>query len=169
MVLILISWVKFVDGLKASCKFKPYVFSEIFTALQTEKIDLAIAAIIITHEREQEFLFSIPYLQSLAQFISTQQSNINNPQDIRNKRVGVRRGTPFEALTRKMYNNQITISTLQQVPELLDALNQKKIDVAITNSATAKYWCSNNSNIYKLIGSSIPIGTGYGIMANTVS
>jgi arginine transport system substrate-binding protein len=34
------------------------------------------------------------------------------------------------------------------------------------DSEAAKNWSSNNTDIYKLIGSPVSVGVGYGIMAN---
>lgn len=152
--------------LKLQCQLTPLVFNDLFTALATHKIDLAIGAIVITESEEKQFLFSLPYLESNAQFITKQLSSIKKSQDILNKKVGVRRGTPFKNLALTLYHNQITIREFAEIDDLLNALSTDAIDVILTNAAAAKYWYSNNSNNYKLIGSQIPTGHGYGIMAN---
>jgi arginine transport system substrate-binding protein len=152
--------------IKVSCTFTPLVFSDLFTQMKAGKIDLAIAAIIINDFQEEDFLFSLPYLQSNGEFIALLSSPINKPSDIINKRVGVRRGTPFKNLALTMYKNQIEIVEAQDMGTLLGKLNDKDIDVALINAAAAKYWYANNSEIYKLIGTQIPTGEGYGIMAN---
>ncbi|HBC0466374.1 TPA: transporter substrate-binding domain-containing protein [Legionella pneumophila subsp. fraseri] len=39
-------------------------FDTLFSELANDKIDLAIAVITITNERQQQYLFSLPYLPS---------------------------------------------------------------------------------------------------------
>lgn len=152
--------------IKAPCTYKTLIFNEIFTELMSNKIDIAIAAIIITEDRSLYFLFSIPYLESNAQFITQKQSPINTPEDIKNKRIGIRQGTPFATVAHKIYGNQVSIIEFDEVSDLYDALKQDKIDVILTNDASARYWYANNSDLYKLIGTQIPTGEGYGIIAN---
>ena len=142
------------------------VFNSLFTELEKGHIDLAIAAIIITPSRQEQFLFSLPYLESNAQFMSQQQSTINAPNDIINKNVGARLGTPFGELALKMYRDKINIVNVPDVPELMDGLNDKSIDVVLMDAEAAKHWFLNNSTLYKLIGDPIPVGGGYGIMTN---
>ena len=148
------------------CKFTPVKFNDLFPQIKTGKIDLAIAAIIITANRQQDFLFSLPYLESNAQFMTIQQSSINKPEDIEQKRVGTRLGTPFEQLALKVYKDQIKSVEFTDIAELLDSLTNKTSDVVLMDAQAAKNWYANNSNLYKLIGSDIPVGNGYGIMAN---
>jgi ABC-type amino acid transport substrate-binding protein len=154
------------ERLKIECKFTPVVFNDLFTELAANKIDLASAAIIITPNRQQQFLFSLPYLKSTAQFLVKQESPLSSPENIPNKRVGTRLGTPFADLARNLYQDKITIVEFPDIPELLNGLNNNKVDTILMDAEAAKNWVSNNDNLYKLIGTPIPIGTGYGIMAN---
>lgn len=152
--------------IKTHCQFTPITFNNLFTELAAGKIDLAIAAIIITDFRQQQFLFSLPYLESNAQFLTRKDSSISKPEDIANKKIGVRLGTPFKKLAHTLYKDQITIVEFSGMSDLLNALNNNTVDIVLTNTAAAKYWFANNSDTYKLIGTEIPTGEGYGIMAN---
>jgi len=152
--------------LKVECKFKPVLFNDLFTAVAANKIDLAIAAIIITPYRQQQFLFSLPYLESNAQFLAKQNSQLTSPESIENKIVGTRLGTPFADFAREIYKNKITIIEYPDIAELLNGLNNDKVDAILMDAEAAKNWVSNNSDLYKLIGTQMPIGNGYGIMAN---
>lgn len=152
--------------LKMECKFKPILFNNLFTAIAANKIDLAIAAIIITPYRQQQFLFSLPYLESNAQFLTKRESKLNNPLGIENKTIGTRLGTPFADLAREVYKNKINIIEYPDIAELLNGLNNNKVDAVLMDAEAAKNWVSNNSDLYKLIGTQMPIGNGYGIMAN---
>lgn len=150
--------------LKVECKFKPILFNNLFTAVAANKIDLAIAAIIITPYRQQEFLFSLPYLESNAQFLTRKESQLDIPQSIETKTIGTRLGTPFADLAQEIYKNKITIIQYPDIAELLNGLNNNKVDAILMDAEAAKNWVSNNSDLYKLIGTQVPIGNGYGIM-----
>lgn len=69
------------------CIFKPLTFHQLPLMLNSGDIDVAIGSIIITPEREQNFLFSLPYKASDLQFIVLANSNFNKPEDLREKRI----------------------------------------------------------------------------------
>lgn len=153
------------------CTFKAVIVSTIPEELMTKKIDLAVAGIIIPSTPEPGFIFSLPYLASDTQFIALKESKINMPADMKGKSVGVRRGTTmggnlFRHFIEKIYGENIRIQDYATLNDLMTGLNNKQIDAAFINSAGANYWLMNGSGIYKLIGSRIPIGNGYSVMAN---
>ncbi|WP_133131148.1 transporter substrate-binding domain-containing protein [Legionella yabuuchiae] len=39
------------------------------------------------------------------------------------------------------------------------------IDTIILDNEAAKYWASYNAELYQLIGTKLPVGKGYGMMA----
>ncbi|KGP62751.1 ABC transporter substrate-binding protein [Legionella norrlandica] len=151
--------------LKAKCTFKAYIFDELFPALKGRKVDVVIASMIITDERRQNFIFSLPYLESNSQYITNFNSKINTLDDLYNKKIGVRKGTPYgkQVLSEKRNNNIIIYSLIQ---DMLDGLNANQVDASLMDYEAAKYWIASEPNGYKLIGDKIPIGDGYAIMAN---
>ncbi|MCW8485108.1 transporter substrate-binding domain-containing protein [Fluoribacter dumoffii] len=84
--------------IKAQCQFKPMLFNTLFTDLNAGKIDLAIAAITITKERQQAFLFSLPYLASEARFVTTKNNSIKALKNLNNKTIGIIKGSLFKQL-----------------------------------------------------------------------
>lgn len=157
--------------IKVSCQFKAVIVSTIPQQLLSRKIDLAIAAIIIPPAPISGYIFSVPYLTSNTQFIAEKESNIDTPDEIKNKRVGVRKGVLYggsylKNFVLRLYDNQVRVSEYPTMNDLMAALSNKMIDVAFVNAVAADYWFINGSNLYKLIGSRIPFGNGYGIMAN---
>lgn len=156
--------------INAQCQYKSMIVSNIATELSSTNMNLAIAAIIIPSEKSDTFTFSIPYLPSNARFMTNNQSTINSPLDIKNKRVGVRKGTLFggtlfEKIALNIYNQQIKVTEYADMNDLLDGLQNNNVDVVFSNAATIDYWALNNENSFKLIGAKIPVGNGYGIMA----
>ena len=152
--------------LKVTCIYKPLLFPDLFSELRAGKINLAIGSIIITDIKQENFIFSLPYLESNGQFIALADSSINTPDEIAYKRVGMRRGRLFQDMVRKIYKGHVEITNYNDFNDLLTALNNKTVDIAFMNAANARYWFANDSAEYKLIGSMVPTGGGYGIMAN---
>lgn len=156
--------------MKETCEFKGLVVSAIPDALLSKTIDLALAGIVIPQTSEAGFIFSLPYLASDTQLIALQSSGINTPADIKGKTVGLRRGVIaggnlLKNLTLRLYHGNVQVQDFKTNDELLAALNNQSIDVAFMNAVAADYWLVNSAGAYKRIGSRIPIGNGYGVMA----
>ncbi len=151
--------------LNAECQFKPFDFDELFPVLEEKKVDLIIASIIITSSRKEHFAFSLPYLESNAQYITNSDSTINTLSDIHNKKVGARKGTPYGQLA-KIVSKDNDIIFFDSSEDMFIGLQNNKFDVAIMDYEAAKNWCATNPGMYKLIGGKIPIGQGYAIMLN---
>lgn len=152
--------------ISATCVLKPIPeFEATIDALENGEIDLMIGDITITPEREQEFLFSLPYLASYAQFISLASSPVNSLANLHGKTVGCERATLFPSLTNNILAGNVSIKTYVEIPAMLTALGNNEIDALVTDEQTADYWYANNLDTYKLIGKAIPLGLGYGIAA----
>lgn len=153
------------NRLKETCTYKALTFEQIFDELQSGEINLAIAAISITPERELEFIFSLPYMVSRAQLLANAQTKVQNIKDIQGKKVGVEAGTVFDKVAQEKLGNAI-IAPYNTQSDLLQALANNSLELVLLDEATANYLVDNNDGLFKLIGSSITVGQGYGIMAN---
>ncbi len=152
--------------MRVTCSFKPLLLDELFKAVQAKKISLAIGAIVITEERQASFLFSLPYLASKGQFITQRSNNINSIPEICKKRIGVVEGSIYKVTAVRLCSGIPQIIGFPQALDAYKAMENGYIDALITDEKSARYWDVNNENLYKLVGSSIPEGMGYGIMAN---
>lgn len=155
--------------MRADCHFKGLPFTELFPKILTNELDLAIGAISITPDRQENFLFSLPYLASSGQYLAKHNSPIDSIEEIRNKRVGVEQGTIFKEIILEKFNQEIQVIEFHDLYMVFQALVNNDIDVLIADEEAVKYWTANNSQQFKLVGQAIPIGTGYGIMANKLS
>ena len=147
------------------CKYKPFYFKQLMIEVQSGTIDLAIAGITITNNRRLSYLFSLPYLKSNAQLLTTSTSNINAPKDINGKRLGFEAGTLFKKLVQQKYNN-MTIIEYKTQTDLFQGIANNEVDIIILDEISATFWVTNNNSQLKLVDDSIPVGEGYGIMAN---
>lgn len=152
--------------LQYDCQFKAMQFTELFPSLSANKIDLAMAAITITPERSASFLFSMPYLGSSAQFLAKSSSGINSLAEVKGKRVGIELGTIFTSVANEHFKDLVTLVSYKNQQDMMQALENDKVDLVLWDSATSIYWAANNNNLFKLVGPPIPMGYGYGIMAN---
>lgn len=154
--------------IQASCQFSNMTFEQLFSRLDNDNIDLAIGAISITNLRQKSYLFSLPYLVSSGQFVTKKTTTIHSLQDIQGKKIGVVKGTVFAELIQGMFSQAISIDEFDAVADLLEALADDDVDIIMLDSGTSDYWVANN-NDYQVVGKHIPVGTGYGIMANKKS
>ena len=127
----------------ATCDFKPVTVSELSDQLISGKIDLAIASIIIPTTSTDGLIFSLPYLPSKAQFIVKIDSSINRLNQLKNKKVGVRRGTLFggtffEQIILDMFNSELKVLEYPNMGELMLAVEQQDVDAAFSNEAAVK-------------------------------
>lgn len=150
--------------IKAQCQLKPMLFDELFTELKASKIDLGIAAITITNERQKTFLFSLPYLASAARFMTTKNDSITSLEQLNNRSIGIIRGSLFKKhITQKFKTN--TVREYPSTNQLITALNQQEVDALLMDDFSADYWIANNNTLLKGLGKPFSVGIGYGIMA----
>ena len=158
--------------INAQCQFKPIVVSDALQLFADDKVDLVIAGIIAPPANTPDaanFVFSMPYLPSSAQFLVTADSKIQTIQEIRNKNVGVRLGLLFgrdlfKDYVMALYNNQLSVKSYLEMCDLVDALQHHVVDAIFSNKMAIKYWYSNNKDQFRLVGDPFPIGNGYTIM-----
>ena len=120
-------------------------------ALNNEEVDIIIAAITITNEREEQVSFSNPYLNA-GQVIITNESNqeINIPDDLKDKKVGVQNGTTSEEEALK-YTNETNVIKYNDYTEAVTDLEAGIIDAIIIDRPAGIVFTKDNSNI-KIVG-----------------
>ncbi|WP_133127065.1 transporter substrate-binding domain-containing protein [Legionella nagasakiensis] len=151
--------------IQSQCDFKSFDFHQFPNLINSGKIDLGIAMIIITPEREKQFAISLPYLDSYQQFMTLAHSNYRSIGELTGKRIGVYKGSPTKAWALNFFKGQIKIVSYPHSTALLNALDKKEVDAIITGHYSAVFWQGNAGGKYKFIGGKTPIGEGYGIIA----
>ncbi|KTD11771.1 arginine ABC transporter substrate-binding protein [Legionella gratiana] len=151
--------------INATCVYEPMTFEAIMKAVAEGTVDLGIDGFFITEERLAYYLFSLPYLQTQAQLLTTIDSNINNTNINTGKRIGVEAGTVFKSILEKKYDNIEVVSYDNQQNMLRDLADQE-VDLIMLDFIGATYWVHNNPDNFKLVDKAIPFGMGYGILAN---
>ncbi|PWY56176.1 arginine ABC transporter substrate-binding protein [Legionella qingyii] len=147
------------------CHFTNITFKDLFNEVENGQIDLAIGAIAITPDREKSVLFSMPYLIGGGQYVTKVSSSVKAINDIQGKTVGIEKGTIFKAWVASQFGDTAQVQEYNTVDDVLQALNNGDVDVALFDSDIVEYWVANSSDQLRAVGA--PMGTGYGIMANT--
>ena len=157
--------------IQENCEFKPVLISKLGDKIVQGKADLAISAIIIPSVPLNNLIFSLPYLPSNGQVMVRADSNIKDFKDLLHKKIGVRHGTLFfggslfKDHILSVYGDKIDIIEYSTIDDLLYALSNEDVDAIFSNEKNIQFWYMNNKELYRLVGSKIPIGDGYGIMA----
>ena len=106
-------------------------FDDLLDAVEDGTVDISIAALTITIERSEQVLFSNAYLNA-GQIIIVNESNddINSPEDLDNKTVGVQIGTTSEDEALK-YTNASKVIAYEDYTEALEDILAGEIDAIV--------------------------------------
>jgi putative amino-acid transport system substrate-binding protein len=122
-------------GLKANkdVEYIPYKkFDDVYKALGNKDIDIIIDDLWTTPARKKQYDFSIPYLYTSGIAMSFKKENGNTYKDekvLEGKRIGVLANVPYKDWLPE-YKYQ-SITTYKDMDDLIDAVINGKIDVAI--------------------------------------
>ncbi|MCC5013806.1 MULTISPECIES: transporter substrate-binding domain-containing protein [unclassified Legionella] len=142
---------------------------QLYQALEEGKIDLAIAGITISQARQNNFVFTLPYMLNKSQFLTLKSNNINSINELKGTTVGVIRdqlsgGVLYNYLLNH-YQKQFKINQYGNVEELLASLNNKTLSAVFLYRSDVNYWNQNGGDSFKPLGSVITLGEGLAIMA----
>ena len=113
-------------------------FDGLIPALQTKKVDIVIAGMSVTPEREKAVNFSIPYLTSNVAIVINSKNPIKDMNDLSGKSYGVELGTTKEASARKIDGAEVV--PFSSTTGALVALKSGKIDgMVLDESVSSKY------------------------------
>ena len=119
------------DDLGVELEIMDMPFDDLLDAVDAGTIDIAIAALTITIERSEQVLFSNAYLNA-GQIIIVNDLNgdINKPEDLDNKTVGVQNGTTSQDEALK-YTNESKVITYDDYTEALEDILLGNIDAIV--------------------------------------
>ena len=120
-------------------------FDSIITSVTTGKADLGAAGITVTEDRLQNVNFSTPYATAAQVIIVPADSDIQTPDDLAGKTVGVQLGT-----TGDIYADDIEDATVERYNkgyEAVQALLQGKIDAVMIDNQPAKVYVEKNPDL----------------------
>jgi len=114
-------------------------FDSLIPALQAGKVDVVIAGMTITPEREKVVDFSIPYWTADQAVVVRKDSNIqiNSIKDLYGKTIGVETGTTGAIYIKNHVGKNATIKEYSTYVAALEALLNGQVDVIVLDSPVA--------------------------------
>lgn len=151
------------------CQLSLMPFEQLFLALDTGQIDVAIGGIVISPARMQHYIFTMPYMLSRGQFVVLKDSTVSSLLDLQGQKVGViaaeQNGGVFYQYLQTNYPNQFQVKQYANLSDIFSALANREIAAVFTHESTAIYWELNGGNLLRSLGKPAVIGEGMGIMA----
>lgn len=132
-------------------KFQPIDWNTKEAELKTGKIDLIWNGLSITEERKKEILFSTPYLKN-RQVIVTNNENINSINDLKNKKVGVQKGSAASAaVSSHEIAKDIDLIDPSTYTLVLQELKNKTVDAIVIDEVMIRYLMEKDNLNYKIL------------------
>lgn len=119
-------------------------FDSLIPAIQSDRIDAAIAGMTITEEKKQKVDFSEPYYNAKQVMVVKEDSAISKAADMADKRIAVIKGYTGESCIKEMDYNY---NSFQKGTEAIMELINDKCDVVVIDSATAKKYVADNKGL----------------------
>ena len=116
-------------------------FDALLPALESGRIDLAIAAMTITEERLENALFSAPYFNASQKIIVKADSDIATFADLNGKKIGVQMGTTGDLYV----TENLADASVERYNKALDAvidLVAGRLDAVVTDAEPAKVYAA---------------------------
>jgi arginine transport system substrate-binding protein len=150
--------------IQAECSFTNQAFDSLIPSLKFKRFDAVISGMDITPEREKQVLFTKPYYDNSALFI-TQKGKVADVAALKGKRVGVQNGTTHQKyLTDK--RPEITTVPYDSYQNAILDLKNGRVDAVFGDSAVVNDWLKQNAELATL-GEKVTdkgyFGTGLGI------
>ncbi|AHG65724.1 transporter substrate-binding domain-containing protein [Advenella mimigardefordensis] len=123
----------------------PMDFSNIFANLTAGKVDMAIAGITITQDRERSMDFSDPYFRSdISLVVANDNTAIDRFADLAGKRVGVKRGTDAADYVNRL-QPPATVTYFQNMDAGFPYLEVAagRLDALVHDTANVRYYSQN--------------------------
>lgn len=131
---------KIADHLGVKLKVQNMEFASLFSELQNHKIDMALAGITKTKQREKAVDFSKPYYKSKDVLLvkKGQQNQYTKPANTKGKQIGVEKSSTEEMIAKKDLQGKLVNETL--TASLAEDLKMGKLDgIVVADTVADKY------------------------------
>jgi len=130
---------KIAEKLGVDLEVRDMKFSALIEAVKRGDIDIVIADMSITPEREKQVLFSIPYQADSSVVIAKRGSQIKSVEDLKGRAIGVQVGTVQEDWAVKTLGNYSKIVRYDKVyPYQVEALRKGDLDAIVVGGVVGK-------------------------------
>ncbi|WP_133128480.1 transporter substrate-binding domain-containing protein [Legionella nagasakiensis] len=151
------------NRLNWDCQYIPMRYYDLLPALDKHEIDFAIGALIITPDKQEKYLFTLPYMISEAGFLLMAKNPINSVNDLQDKRIGALQGREYINYLYQNFSGKFTVVAYKRPAELVTDLYNGKIDAMFANYLTVLYLQRQYPEYAKVLKEHFRIGNGLGI------
>ncbi|MFB8792003.1 MAG: ABC transporter substrate-binding protein/permease [Potamolinea sp.] len=120
-------------------------FNGLIPALQANRADFVMAGMTPTPERQKNVDFSDTYYEAKNTIVAKKGSNLQKPEDLAGKKVGVQLGSIQEKEAKKF--KDVKISSLNKTSEIIQEIKAYRINAAIIEDTIAKGFIANNPDL----------------------
>ena len=142
---------------------KDVAFDSIITEVKTGKSDIGAAGISYTEERSKEVDFSVNYTTSKQVAITKKYSDIQNKNQIKNKKIAVQLGSVADTFVTDEYPKAKIIRQKKYLAAIQD-LKDNKVDLVVMDELPAKAILIENPDL-KMLNEPLTIDS-YGIIVD---
>ncbi|MFY9589413.1 substrate-binding periplasmic protein [Rickettsia endosymbiont of Halotydeus destructor] len=136
------------ERLNKKVVIKNFDFNGLLAALVSQNVDVVIAALSATPEREEYISFSGNYGESKLSMLYRVDDNIQTIDDLNDKIVGAQLGSSWEKTAQELAQKiNIKINSLSNNLMLVEELKSKVIDVVILEEFQSIKFKENNQNL----------------------
>ena len=121
-------------------------FSSLITAVQTGKIDMVMAGMTVTPDREKNVSFSDSYAKGIQSIIVTEDSEIASPDDLEGHKIGVQESTTGHIYCADDYGEDNVIAYTTGA-NAVEALKAGKVDAVVIDNEPAKAFVEANEGL----------------------
>ena len=134
------------DKLGMKVEITDMEFDSLIPALQSDTIDVALAGMTVTPERQESVDFSDSYAKGVQVIIVPEGSDIQTPDDLEGKNIGVQTGTTGDIYCTDDYV-QDHVKQFNNGPLAVAALVNGQIDCVVIDQEPAKNYVAANSGL----------------------
>lgn len=121
-------------------------FDSIVASIQSGKVDMGVAGMTVTEDRQQMVNFSDPYMTAAQVIIVNDGSAIRSAADLSGKSIGVQLGTTGDTYVSENITDA-NVERFNKGSEAIIALTQDKIDAVVIDNQPAQKFIEANEGI----------------------
>lgn len=146
-------------------EFMPTDWNGVIQSLNAKRFDIILSSLSVTPEREQQIAFSKPYLQgNQIVVVSKNNTDINVPEDLKGKIVGVQLGSTSEAAMKPLVGTIKEVKKYEKNTEALEDLAIGRTQAVVVDELVGRYYIKEHSDKYRVLSQSLakePIAIGF--------
>ena len=145
-------------------ELSPMDFTALLMSVQTQKLDMGMAGITITDERQEVMDFADPYYDAGLQiFVKDDNNEIKQISDLEGKKIALKEGTASIDYVNENVKD-CTVTTFPNIEEAYLEVQRGTADAVVYDAPNMRYYVSQNQNCGGKVVGDLVDGCQYGIV-----